>query len=135
MAGVVITSDINRIYFVFNDYSGQAGTPSANYDKSGISNALNIGSIDLFMFEAANLLFRISYNVSPDSMPVDTVDGIAPISNADLKTKIDAILSVQTIPSQTGNSGKYLSTNGTSTSWETVSGGSGMSQQQVEGLI
>jgi len=40
MAGVVITSDINRIYFVFNDYSGQAGTTSANYDKSGISNEL-----------------------------------------------------------------------------------------------
>lgn len=27
------------------------------------------------------------------------------------------------VPSQVGNSGKYLTTNGTSTSWETVSAG------------
>ena len=29
------------------------------------------------------------------------------------------------IPSQTGNSGKYLTTNGTTVSWDTVSGGGG----------
>lgn len=34
-------------------------------------------------------------------------------------------------PSQTGNNGKYLSTNGSTLSWETVSGGSGLTQPQV----
>lgn len=123
MAGIVITSDTNRIYFVFNDYSGQAGTPSANYSKSSMSTALNIGNIDLFIFDSSNILFRISYNISSGSMPVDTVDGVAPTSNADLKSKIDAILAVQAIPSQSGQSGKYLSTNGTVTSWQAASGG------------
>jgi len=39
---------------------------------------------------------------------------------ASLQTQINAL-----IPSQTGNSGKYLTTNGTALSWATVSGGSG----------
>jgi hypothetical protein len=43
---------------------------------------------------------------------------------------LDTLASLQTqinnlIPSQTGNSGKFLTTNGTSTSWATVSGGGG----------
>ena len=43
---------------------------------------------------------------------------------------LDALTSLQTqidtlIPAQTGNSGKFLTTNGTSTSWATVSSGSG----------
>jgi hypothetical protein len=39
-------------------------------------------------------------------------------SIASLQTQINAL-----IPSQTGNSGKYLTTNGTSTSWASVAGG------------
>jgi hypothetical protein len=44
------------------------------------------------------------------------------------QTVIDALASLQTqinnlIPSQTGNSGKFLTTNGTSTSWSSVAGG------------
>jgi hypothetical protein len=34
--------------------------------------------------------------------------------------------SVDALPTQTGNSGKYLTTNGTSASWSTVSGGGGV---------
>lgn len=33
------------------------------------------------------------------------------------------------LPSQTGNSGKYLTTDGTNASWATVQGGSGVSVQ------
>lgn len=36
----------------------------------------------------------------------------------------DAIVDAQ-LPDQSGNTGKFLSTDGTSTSWQTVSGGSG----------
>ena len=44
------------------------------------------------------------------------------------QTVLDTLASLQTqinnlIPSQTGNSGKYLTTNGTSTSWASVAGG------------
>jgi hypothetical protein len=44
------------------------------------------------------------------------------------QTVIDALASLQTqitnlIPSQTGNSGKYLTTNGTAVSWSTIEGG------------
>jgi len=47
---------------------------------------------------------------------------------------LDTLTSLQTqitnlIPSQTGNSGKYLTTNGTSTSWASVSAGGGLTYQ------
>jgi hypothetical protein len=47
---------------------------------------------------------------------------------------LDTLASLQTqitnlIPSQTGNSGKFLTTNGTSVSWATVSGGGALSYQ------
>jgi hypothetical protein len=47
---------------------------------------------------------------------------------------LDTLASLQSqinnlIPSQTGNSGKFLTTNGTTTSWATVTGGGGLSYQ------
>ena len=58
------------------------------------------------------------------SLPsVTSVNGTAiPGSAANLVVSTDASLS---IPTQTGNSGKYLTTNGTTLSWATVTGGSG----------
>jgi hypothetical protein len=93
MANVVITSDSERIYFVFNDYSDQAGMSSGNWAKFDISCELNNGDTDLFVFDDGNNLFRLSYNVYSPALLVDSVDGVAPTSNSDLKTKIDAILS------------------------------------------
>ena len=39
------------------------------------------------------------------------------------------------VPSQTGNAGEYLTTDGTNTSWAPVSGGSGISRGQAVALI
>ena len=47
---------------------------------------------------------------------------------ASLQTQIDTL-----IPSQTGNSGKFLTTNGTSTSWATVSGSGTVTSVAVSG--
>lgn len=123
MPNVVITSDVNRLYFVFNDYSHEAGMVSGDWNKSELSTALNLGNVDVFVFIAGLNLFRLSYNATQDALLVDSVDGVAPTSNSDLKSKLDAALAVQTVPSQTGNAGKYLSTDGTNMSWQTVSGG------------
>lgn len=155
MANVVITSDSERIYFVFNDYSDQAGVSSGNWAKFDISCELNNGDTDLFVFDDGNNLFRLSYNSFPPALLVDSVDGVAPISNADLKTKIDAILSAggggsawggitgtlsdqtdlqsaldakQDEPTGTPDGTKYLRDDNT---WQPVSGGSGLSQAQV----
>lgn len=49
---------------------------------------------------------------------------------ASLQTQIDAL-----IPSQTGNAGKYLTTDGTSTSWATVPGGAVDSVNGQTGVV
>lgn len=63
-------------------------------------------------------------------VPMDVAEKIKIIGNGGGTSQavLDSIASLQTqidtlIPSQTGNSGKYLTTNGTSTSWATVSSG------------
>jgi len=50
--------------------------------------------------------------------PSTTVNGHALSSNV-------TVTSTDVLPTQTGNSGKYLTTNGTSASWATVAGGGG----------
>jgi len=135
MPNIVITSNDNRVLVEFNDLTVAAGMPSGDWNKTAISLELNLGNSDLFFIVQDLQQWRFSYNGSINSLQVDSVDGVVPISNADLKSKLDAILAVQTIPDQTGNNGKYLTTDGSSLSWATVTGGSGLSQQQVEGLI
>jgi len=65
-------------------------------------------------------------------IPMDVAEKIKVITNGGgtSQSVLDSIASLQSqinalIPSQTGNSGKFLTTNGTVTSWATVSGGSG----------
>lgn len=57
----------------------------------------------------------------------EVIDGSitpAKLDRTYLETEVDGSTTNEIeLPSQTGNSGKYLSTNGTSPSWETVSGG------------
>lgn len=54
-----------------------------------------------------------------------TLDGVLNISSGGTgQTTATAAINAL-LPSQTGNSGKYLSTNGTTTSWASVSGGAG----------
>lgn len=65
-------------------------------------------------------------------IPMDVAEKIKVITNGGgtSQSVLDSIASLQSqinalIPSQTGNSGKFLTTNGTATSWATVSGGGG----------
>jgi hypothetical protein len=62
---------------------------------------------------------------SAGSYPLATVVASAGAitANTDLRAWITPKPSADELPSQTGNSGKYLTTNGTATSWATVTGG------------
>jgi hypothetical protein len=77
----------------------------------------------------------IELNVGEVVAP-DLAESIKVITNGGgtSQSVLDTLASLQTqitnlIPSQTGNSGKFLTTNGTTTSWATVSGGGGLSYQ------
>jgi hypothetical protein len=76
--------------------------------SSGVE--LNVGEV-----VAHDLAERIKVITNGGGTSQSVIDTLA-----SLQTQINAL-----IPSQTGNSGKYLTTNGTSTSWATVTGGGG----------
>lgn len=81
----------------------------------------------------------------------DLIDDYEIVTPAELATKQDVLVSgtnIKTVngtsivgagnitqnnllPSQTGSAGKVLQTDGTDVSWETVTGGSGLTQPQV----
>lgn len=108
MANLVITSDDNRIYIVFNDMSARAGMTSGDWSKDAISVSLNISNTDLFFSAINEQQWRFGYNTQ---LIVDSIDGVAPIDNSDLYTKLQAALIIPT------------------------GGGGGLTQQQIEGLI
>lgn len=135
MANIVITSSTDRIYIDFGVLSGQGGLTSGDWQKDSCSAFANIGNTDVFFVVDGLHQWRFSYNGSAGSLQVDTVDGALPSSNTDLLSKINTVLAVQTIPDQTGNSGKYLTTDGSTMSWSTVTGGSGLQQYQIRQLI
>lgn len=126
MANVVITTDSERIYIDFNDQSDTAGLVSGDWHKSACHISMNIGNSDIFFFVDDLQQWRFSYNGSTDSMQIDTVDGATPSSNTNLETLLNTALTITgggSLPDQTGNSGKYLTTNGTDASWATITGG------------
>ena len=158
MANVVITTDAERIYFTFNDYSDEAGMVSGNWPKEDVSVEMNIGNTDIFLFVDAENAGRLSFSAGTDLMVVDSVDAVAPVSNVDLKSLLDTALVItggssawggitgtlsdQTdlntalngklaTPTGTPDGTKYLRDDNT---WQAVSG-SGLTQQQIEGLI
>ena len=76
-------------------------------------NEINVGEI--VPMELASQIKVITNGGGTSQYVLDTL--------ASLQTQIDSL-----IPSQTGNSGKYLTTNGTTTSWASIAGG-GLSYQ------
>ena len=113
------------------------GTPLAV--TSGGTGLSSVSSGDMLYASGANTLAKLasantttsvllSGNTAPSWGKValaSAVSGILPVANGGTGqiTASDAINAL--VPSQTGNSGKYLTTNGSAVSWETVAGGGG----------
>lgn len=159
MANLVITTDSERIYIDFGVYSAAAGMVSGNWAKSDMSIEMNIGNTDIFLFATAENVGRLSYIAGTKLMVVDSVDAVAPVSNGDLKTLLDAALVItsgssvwggitgtlsdqtdlqtainakQNTPTGTPDGTKYLRDDNT---WQAVSGGSGIQQYQARQII
>jgi len=77
----------------------------------------------------ANLLYRVSTNAA---VPVSTSAKGTPLTNAEIdgnfKSINDDLANKAVLPTQTANSGKYLTTNGTATSWNPISEGATISE-------
>jgi hypothetical protein len=112
--------------------SGQAGIDGVDgNDGVSVTNA----HIDFDGSLIITLSTGVEINVGEVVAP-DLAERIKVITNGGgtSQSVLDTLASLQTqitnlIPSQTGNSGKFLTTNGTALSWATVSGGGGLSYQ------
>lgn len=94
---------------------------SANIDFDGsliikLSNGKEINVGEVVPMDLAERIKIIGNGGGTSQTVLDTLDS--------LQSQIDSL-----IPSQTGNSGKYLTTNGSVLSWASIAGGSGLSYQ------
>jgi len=104
--------------------------------RDGIDGKDGVSVINAHLDFDGSLVITLSNGTEIDVgevMPMDLAEKIKIVSNGGGTSQyvLDTLTSLQTqisslIPSQTGNSGKYLTTDGTNTSWATVSSGGGM---------
>ena len=119
---------------------GAAGRQGAQgvAGKDGIDGIDGISVANAYLDFDGGLVITLSngneINVG-EIMPMELASQIKVITNGGGTSQyvLDTLASLQTqintlIPSQTGNSGKYLTTNGTTTSWGSIAGG-GLSYQ------
>jgi hypothetical protein len=97
-------------YFRIDQATGKATLNASAFDLSGLS-SLRLGSIGAQLGEQIN-------EFSSDATMSGNSNLAVPTEYA-VKTYVDT-KTTSAVPSQTGNSGKYLSTNGTATSWAAI---------------
>jgi len=118
--------------------AGKDGTPGRQgaqgvAGKDGIDGIDGVSVANAYLDFDGGLVITLSngneINVG-EIVPTELASQIKVITNGGGTSQyvLDTLASLQTqintlIPSQTGNSGKYLTTNGTSTSWASVAGG------------
>lgn len=93
MTNIVITSTTSTITLTCNDLSNVMGGPTFTYNKSAISLIDNTTSVTMQV--TGLIVLRFSYNGSANTYQVDSINGAAPISNADLLSKMQAVVSDQ----------------------------------------
>ena len=120
---------------VFSSSVSIPNTPLA-VTSGGIGLA-TVASGDMLYASASNTLARLAGAASGNVLLSGTapswgklplasaVSGTLPIANGGTGAATATAAANAILPSQTGNSGKYLTTDGTNTSWATVSGGGG----------
>jgi hypothetical protein len=95
MANLVITSTVYTVKVVFNDYSEATNIKSANFRISDIAEVVerhNADYITVIMLDGND--FNVSWTTHKHAMIVDSINGVAPTSNDDLTTKLEALQQV-----------------------------------------
>lgn len=137
----VLTSGLTASYYFMIDTSTLSAKGALNYDPSTPANSFftialanGLGGTPEFTTSISNAQFNVPLDMN--SNPITEVDD--PTNAQDVATKnyvdtevsgidIDSIL-----PSQTGNSGEFLTTDGSNASWATVSASPGGSDTQLQ---
>lgn len=93
MANIVITSTTNSVIVDFNDYAAILKTEKQSWPKRVIQNFRKLypsGCIIVSMLQEKE--WCVSWDGSPGSFQIDSIDGVTPTSNSDLFDKLTALL-------------------------------------------
>lgn len=92
MANTVVTSAAKYVKAVFNLDSAITGTDQGYFSKDHIAEIRAVSSGFVVVRLDYGATFAISIDGSKNTLKVDSIDGIAPVSNNDLCDKIAALM-------------------------------------------
>jgi hypothetical protein len=134
--------EITTLTGVIASASAQSITDANNYTDSEVSSAIVTASAAAVTYlvdgapEALNTLNELAAALNDNEDILDTLlttssasTIYAPIDSPTFTGTVDftsaSVVGIDALPDQTGNDGKYLTTDGSTASWETVEGGGG----------
>jgi hypothetical protein len=93
MANVVVTSDSTSILVEFNDTSSVLAMKRGTWRRADVIN-INLRSDEsiIEVITSIGQTWLVSYNSVAGALIIDSVNGVAPTSNADLFTKLRALM-------------------------------------------
>lgn len=91
MANIVVTSTTNSIRIVFNDYATQLDMVKGSWNKSYINSFILKSNFVLVDIESQQD-WLVSFDGVVGTLQIDSIDGVALISNSDLYDKLNALI-------------------------------------------
>lgn len=92
MANTVVTSSTKWVKAVFNDDAPAVGMDQAYFSKEHIAEVRCLTSVFVSVKLDSGEVFACSTDGSINTLTIDSVDGVAPTSNADLCDKLAALI-------------------------------------------
>ena len=87
MANIVITVTGNQVAVDFGDYATALNMTKGTWNKGTVEHIiLSSSSVDVYTQDSVK--WSCSFNGAGSTLQIDTVDGVAPISNLDLYNKL-----------------------------------------------
>lgn len=92
MANIVITSTTNSIKVDFGVYASDVGYSQGTWNKKAIASIKKINSGRIEVYTNSGDKWTVSWTNGSNFLIIDSIDTVAPISEADLYTKLIALI-------------------------------------------
>jgi len=122
LTGAAFTGAVTGIDKVMVGLDNVDNTSDANKPVSTATQTALDLKVDESLFDAKGDILVASADNTPAKLAVGT-NGYLLTANSSATNGVEWAAAPISLPSQSGNNGKYLTTNGTTASWATVSGG------------
>lgn len=92
MANITITSTTNSIHVNFGVYSTALETIQQTWNKSAVQNFRQTTDTCIMVTIRGEREWCVTWDGASGSFQIDSINGIAPTSNSDLFTKLEALI-------------------------------------------